>query len=90
MAKQIYDFYSDPGHGWLKVSREELEELGLKETITPFSYQRGKDVFLEEDCDASAFFLAKQEKHGVTIKFRDHYAGERTSKIRNYPSYTPA
>jgi len=87
MAKQIYDFYSDPGHGWLKVSRDELKELGLTETITSFSYQRGKDVYLEEDCDASAFFKAKQEKQGITIKFRDHYAGERVSKIRNYMRY---
>lgn len=90
MAKQIYDFYSDPSHGWLKVSKEELKELGISTEITAYSYQRGKDVFLEEDCDASLFFKTKQEKQGITIKFRDHYAGERTSKIRNYDRYSIA
>lgn len=90
MAKQIYDFYSDPSHGWLKVSRKELEELGIATKITAFSYQRKNDVFLDEDCDASLFFKTKQEKQGITIKFRDHAADIRVSKIRNYPSYTPA
>lgn len=90
MAKQIYDFYSDPGHGWLKVSRKELEELGLVDTISTFSYQRKDAVYLEEDCDAAAFFNAKKEKQGITIKFRDHVADERISKIRGYNQYTPA
>jgi len=86
MAKEIYDFYSDPGHGWLKVSKEELKELGITREITLFSHQRGDAVYLEEDCDAYLFLKTKEEKQGIKIKFREHYA-DKTSKIRNYDRY---
>lgn len=56
-----YTFYNDPGHAWLKVSKKELEKLGLIEKISSFSYERGEFAYLEEDCDASVFLKAKRD-----------------------------
>jgi len=55
---QTFNFYSDPGHGWLAVPRALLVELGIEEKITSYSYQRLDEVFLEEDGDYTTFFLA--------------------------------
>jgi hypothetical protein len=85
--KTKYDFYADPGHGWMKVSLNELQELGLIEKITSYSYMRNNDVFLEEDCDLSLFIKEKQNL-GIKIQFKDHVS-RRSSKIRNYSHYSP-
>ena len=75
-------FYSDPGHGWLSVSRKTLAKyVDLKEVST-YSYQRNDRVFLEEDRDASLFISALR-KAGKTIEFVE-YNTNRQSKIRNY------
>ena len=49
MAK--YMFYQDPGHGWVKVFVKELEQLGIADKISSFSYRRKDFAYLEEDCD---------------------------------------
>lgn len=61
MAERIYKFHTDPGHGWLQVERGELERLEIADQISAYSYEskNGLTVFLEEDCDASAFKRAK-------------------------------
>jgi hypothetical protein len=53
-----FTYYTDPGHGWVEVPRSLLHELGIADKITGYSYQRGEDVFLEEDCDLSTFARA--------------------------------
>jgi hypothetical protein len=53
-----FTYYTDPGHGWVEVPRALLHELGIADKITGYSYQRGEDVFLEEDCDLSIFARA--------------------------------
>ncbi len=58
-----FTYYTDPGHGWAEVPRSLLYELGIADKITRFSYQRGEDVFLEEDCDLS-LFARTMEKAG--------------------------
>ena len=87
---KIYDFFSDPGHGWLKVKRSELTELGIEGKITRYSYQRGEFVYLEEDQDASTFIKALEAKTGkkfyTVIPLRRHIA-DRSSRIRSYESY---
>jgi hypothetical protein len=57
----MYKFYEDPGHGWLKVPRKELVELGIENEISPYSYMSGSGrmVYLEEDSDLSKFARAK-------------------------------
>jgi hypothetical protein len=55
---ETFTYYTDPGHGWVEVPRALLHELSIADKITGYSYQRGEDVFLEEDCDLSTFARA--------------------------------
>ena len=80
--KKVYDFFSDSGHGWLKVNRTELQRLFIIEKVSGFSYEKKEFVYLEEDDDLSLFFKAKKEIDKITIKFRTHYSDK--SDIRNY------
>ncbi len=78
-----YDFYNDPSHGWLKVQRKELVELGIETQISGYSYQKGDAVYLEEDSDAPKFIDAWEAKHQVKLmncQISNHYhaAGIRT------------
>ena len=50
-----YDFISDPGHGWLKVPRSEVNSLGIGPKVSSCSYEQGDYVYLEEDCDAGRY-----------------------------------
>jgi len=55
-----YAFFSDPSHGWLKVSIDELKLLDLIPHISSFSYISNdrKYAYLEEDQDAQIFLNA--------------------------------
>ena len=53
--------YDDGSHGWFKVSKYLLSNLGLSDKITDFSYMKGNYAYLEEDCDASLFFNRFEE-----------------------------
>jgi len=81
----MYIFYSDSGHGWLKVKRSELEELNIADKISFYSYQSGKSVYLEEDCDAGVFINAKRAK-GKDIIIKDKYINDPCF-IRRLPCY---
>ena len=39
--------YSDPGHAWGKVNRIVLHNLGIANSITSYSYQRGEYAVTE-------------------------------------------
>ena len=84
MQKKTYIFHNDPGHGWVAVKRAELERLGILNQISECSYQKGKTVYLEEDCDAGLFIDAKKAA-GEEYAFQDSYQ-ERTP-IRSYPNF---
>lgn len=58
MKKREIIKHTDPAHGWYQVERKELEQLGILEKISGYSYQSqsGETVYLEEDRDASIFF----------------------------------
>ena len=77
--------FSDPGHGWARVPHKLLAKLGIASLVTPYSYMRGDNAFLEEDCDLSTF-MAAAERAGVTVEFVSRYTN-RQSKIRNYLQY---
>jgi hypothetical protein len=83
MSKQ-YVFHSDPGHGWLAVKRTELKRLNILKKITPYSYQRGGTVYLEEDCDASTFIKRKEEL-GEEFSHRESF--QENTPIRNYEGF---
>ena len=81
-----YVFYSDPGHGWLAVSVEELQQLGIADKITSYSYLSGDGsvAYLEEDQDMRTFRLAKGwETWPNTIK--EIY--QKDTFIRRLPRY---
>lgn len=80
-----YDFFEDPYHGWVKVNIKELEELGIAEEISEFSYMDEEFVYLEEDADLSTFGYAK-EKIGPKLEFTMHLS-EGPSPIRKYKRY---
>jgi len=84
-SKKSYHFYMDPGHGWLKVPLEELEELGIAGDISPYSYMRSGYAYLEEDSDAVKFIEAMKNR-GVKVKLEEHTAN-RESRIRRYDMY---
>jgi hypothetical protein len=84
-----FKVYSDPGHAWVKVPLVVLVELGVHKAITPYSYLNGLNAYLEEDCDASAFFAAYKEETGESPVFKEVRQCNSYSRIRNYSSYTP-
>lgn len=82
-----FKFYADAGHGWLAVKREFLIELGILDKISNFSYQKGKTVYLEEDCDMTVFQKEMKRQdidYGIidTLRWPDH------SYIRNYEMFS--
>lgn len=84
---KIYDFFFDPGHGWLKVPKSELVALGIVDKISSYSYLRGDYAYLEEDCDATLFITERRKFEDVRpIKFREH-SSNKSSKIRSYQFY---
>lgn len=81
-----FKFYSDPGHGWIAVKINLLEELGIADKISSYSYMKGSTAYLEEDCDASLFFYAYQEVHQTTPPYESRHNDKR-SPIRSYEPY---
>ena len=77
--------YTDPGHGWGLAKREQLVKLGIIDQITPYSYQRGENVYLEEDHDLSIFCKALKERN-VKVSFDERHT-DKCSKIRGYASF---
>jgi hypothetical protein len=82
-----YVFHSDPGHAWLQVKRSELKDLGILDKISNYSYQKGNDVFLEEDCDYGAFYEA-MAAIGKTIEIREANSHSKDSIVRSYEGFT--
>lgn len=84
-----FDFYSDPGHGWLAAPLELLDHLGLLDQVTSYSYIRGGLAYLEEDQDAGVLIAALKAR-GVAVAFRERVAAARPSRIRNYDPFSAA
>jgi hypothetical protein len=73
----------DPGHAWLSVKREIVEGvLGTLTCISEYSYEQGKSLYLEEDCDAP-FFLEMCAAQGIEVEIEDRHSNRR-SPIRSY------
>jgi len=90
--RHTFTFYADPGHAWLKVSRKELEELGVADQISHYSYERGDFVYLEEDQDAAIFLDACKARFpgfAEKLRFKESHTNN-SSRIRNYLSYCPS
>lgn len=65
--------HTDWGHGWLEVPVEIF--LKAPVNVSPYSYydKHTRKLYLEEDCDAEAFFNAMTNK-GIKITWghKDH------------------
>ncbi len=83
-----FKHFTDPGHGWFKVSRKMLFKMDLLEKISSFSYHKGDWVYLEEDCDATIFFDRYKELFGeqYTIKITQNIS-DNPSSIRYYEPF---
>ena len=65
--KQKFTFYSDLGHGWLRVNLGLLRTWKIElDVFTKYSYVDEKYAYLEEDCDYARFMDRVPE--GVTIE----------------------
>lgn len=80
--KKTFIKYDDPGHGWLRVPLKLVQELAI--SVSPYSYQKGRYVYLEEDLDASTF-VEKVGLDNINIKW-SHTNSE--SKIRRFQSFS--
>jgi len=82
--------YTDPSHGWAKVSLSELHKLDIADKISTYSYMHilKNDLFayLEEDCDLSTYLKALDDK-GIKFRIIEKHTN-KTSKIRSYSRYT--
>lgn len=77
--------HQDPGHAWFAVKRSVIDQLKLSSQISNYSYQRGKTVYLEEDCDGPLVIDALKEI-GIKFELRMGKFASR-SPIRSYDSY---
>ena len=82
----MYRFIEDPGHGWLEVPRSELRELGILGSISPYSFQAGEMVYLEEDCDAPRFLDAYKAAHGEAPDYE--MFNEDPTEIRSFARFS--
>ena len=73
--------FSDPSHGWLSVKRRYTGGVD----ISPYSYQKGQTVYLEEDSDASNWIRDIQALGYIV--FIEHRILNRSSKIRSYDPF---
>jgi hypothetical protein len=78
--------YNDPGHAWGKVKRKVLDNLGLTQEISSYSYQYKDNVYLEEDADLSLVCRHLLFNTNVQIKFVEKHTN-RDSRIRSYERY---
>jgi len=80
--------YTDPGHGWAAVKRDLLVKFGIADKVSTYSYQRGKTVYLEEDCDLSLLIGALKARN-ITPQWDERHT-DRRSPIRSYDHYRVA
>lgn len=81
--------HTDSQHGWLAVKRSILADLGILGEISRCSYQRGKTVYLEQDCDLTKFFRAWRDRYYADPPIRSGRGAWRIhSQIRSYARFS--
>lgn len=84
--KLSFKYYQDAGHGWIAVKRDFLKNLGILDNISYYSFQKGKTVYLEEDCDAG-ILISTLKHRGMEFELTSrHY--EHTAPIRFYDRFS--
>ena len=85
---KTYIWAVDSGHEWLAVKKQELEDLGIANDISSYSYMKGGTAYLEGDCDAARFIDAYKQKHGVEPKTKQGKMWDR-QPCRSFDMYVP-
>jgi hypothetical protein len=85
MKSITIQIFADPGHAWARFPKARLVKLGIADKISSYSYQRGANAFLEEDCDLGLLIGALKQRD-YEVKFIEAHTN-RQSKIRGYSSY---
>ena len=83
---KTYIWAVDAGHEWLAVKKQELEDLGIANDISSYSYMKGGTAYLEGDCDAARFIDAYKQKHGVEPKTKEGKHWDR-QPCRSFAQY---
>jgi len=78
--------YSDPGHAWGAVKRKVLDQLGITQSITEYSYQKGGTVYLEEDLDLGTL-IASLNNNNIGFTVVEKNSAHRYSPIRSYERF---
>lgn len=86
MKSKTIPYYTDPGHGWIKVSLKELEKYDLMDKISTYSYIRKDYAYLEEDGDAN-IYVRKLASVGIEAKLKI-FNSNKSSKIRSYERFS--
>ena len=81
--------YTDAGHGWGKVKRKVLENLGIAPDVSSYSYQYKDNVYLEEDCDLS-LLIQRLHDDGVSIRWVTKHTDDFGSNHSNTGGVTMA
>jgi len=74
-------FFTDPGHGWLRVPYLETAGLG----ISRFSFTGQQWAYLEEDCDV-AKYLDHLEEQDIEYNINNQNS-DKSSFIRRLDRY---
>lgn len=78
-------FYSDYGHGWAAVKLALLQDLGILDKVTAYSYYRGLSAYLEEDCDLS-LLISTLKAANIEYEIVVSKSNPASSPIRSYDS----
>jgi hypothetical protein len=79
------NYFTDPGHGWAAVKIKVLQDLGISQQISHYSYMRGKTAYLEEDLDF-AVLLNALTAAGMAYSITEKHT-YRSHPIRSYSTY---
>lgn len=77
---------SDPAHGWLLVTEEQMKESGIQAaTFSPYSYYSAefRTYALEEDCDARLFLRALADQ-GIEHMVWEEHQSDGDSFVRSW------
>lgn len=89
-AKLVLTMHEDPGHGWLEVPITLLKALGITKDVSTYSYVRGDNAYLEEDCDYAVFMRAIQKANNWDVDIKEEVVRNGDSPIRGYNHYNSA
>lgn len=80
--KYTFDYISDPGHGWIKVSPTIIRRFNLQDKISYCSYISAKtgQCYLEEDADGP-LLIETIKSQGHTVKLKEFHRNGQ-SRIR--------